>query len=676
MFRVSSRSMVPGTQLIRMETGVFLAIDIRLCILRNNLCFMMASFWSLVSHEHERQLAKRMNKAKHDNPSPFSGIGLFPLLALAGLAPSMVLEAAIAPQDSGHPNVVTFSPEQPDDGVFNQPVLQRVNGQDLIYYEFADATNQRRGIRSRDLDGVLVHEVLLPSYSDNTGFFAVAQDGTIYATEERSGIERIQVYTLSGGVYTEGASIGPDGPGGDNFSNQLLTYGRIAVSPVSGNVFVNPNLRLNAAEPGVLRVYQSDGTFITTIDTNGILAPTLEGGVRDHFLVPGHDGTGELWVRGHYGGGTVTGNRSQWFKVFDENGTFIRLFDVGSTTYGVVKEDLLYTGNDLTMHPLTAESAPGNDIGYIPASISVGDFLGRTSDRRIVGVTGDGDDAVIRVYPYPVFRTFNPDDQNAVPNPIVSLIEQRPGTTILDIDYRIEDADDTTVETAALAFPDGNASVLNALPLVTFADGTESNLGPGMAANTRHRISWNAGNDWNLDFGDISVMILARDSRTYWFDVHLIDIPADGARPAVTISRNPLQEYDFTQQWLWLIATADPSISVIGGLIYGVGGSYDGVQLTDSSGNSTENGRAFLLARDNLRVATPAEVTRAKEGATAGFIVRLDPPSRLYTTGRPNNPLPYEINEYGVESRTFVTGGWDYGAGSANLWHVVPISAP
>ena len=230
--------------------------------------------------------------------------------------------------------------------------------------------------------------------------------------------------------------------------------------------------------------------------------------------------------------------------------------------------------------------------------------------------------------------------------------------------------------TAALAFPDGNQNILNALPLTTFSEGTESNLGAGMTTNTGHRISWNAGVDWNVDFGSISVMILARDSRAHYFDVHLVDIPADGERPALTISRNMLEEYDFTMQWFWLIATSDPSISITDGIIFGQGGTYDGQQLTDSQGVSTPEGRAFLLERDGLRVATAAEIVRAREGATPGFTVQLIPPDRILSINPSNNSriLPQRINEYGIESWSSSVGIFSYSPTSSNLWHVVPIA--
>ena len=129
-----------------------------------------------------------------------------------------------------------------------------------------------------------------------------------------------------------------------------------------------------------------------------------------------------------------------------------------------------------------------------------------------------------------------------------------------------------------------------------------------------------------------------------------------------------MDEYDFTMQWLWLMATGDPSISNVDGILFGVGGNYDSVQLTDSQGKSTDEGRNFLLERDGLRIATPSEITRAREGATPGFRVTLTPPQRIVNSqGR---AMPNQINEYGIESQN--SSQW--APTSTSQWHVVQIA--
>ena len=48
---------------------------------------------------------------------------------------------------------------------------------------------------------------------------------------------------------------------------------------------------------------------------------------------------------------------------------------------------------------------------------------------------------------------------NVPPTPVVLSAVQRPGTTFMDIDYRVNDPDDATVQTAALAFVNGGTSL-------------------------------------------------------------------------------------------------------------------------------------------------------------------------------------------------------------------------
>lgn len=223
----------------------------------------------------------------------------------------------------------------------------------------------------------------------------------------------------------------------------------------------------------------------------------------------------------------------------------------------------------------------------------------------------------------------------------------------MDIDYRVDDLNDPTVTTALLPFANGVASLTNVLPLNTFLEGTGSRVGTNQPANQVQRVTWDAGADWNVDFGTLRVMALARDSRSRWFDVHLVEIPADGTRPAVAISRNPLRESDFLAQFLWLVARKDPSVRLEGGVLFGTTGADDGVILANGA-TSTAAGREFLLKRDGLRTATTAEVTRAREGATPGFEVKLDPPLQM-TRNTPAGSFPNKINEFGVESGSIGT---------------------
>jgi hypothetical protein len=61
---------------------------------------------------------------------------------------------------------------------------------------------------------------------------------------------------------------------------------------------------------------------------------------------------------------------------------------------------------------------------------------------------------------------------NIAPTVVIQSAAMRPGTTLMDVVYRVNDPDDATVKTRALAFVDGGRSFANVLKPVTFVEGT------------------------------------------------------------------------------------------------------------------------------------------------------------------------------------------------------------
>ena len=57
---------------------------------------------------------------------------------------------------------------------------------------------------------------------------------------------------------------------------------------------------------------------------------------------------------------------------------------------------------------------------------------------------------------------------NTAPTVVIQSAAMRPGTTLMDVVYRVNDPDDATVKTRALAFVDGVCSFANVLKPVTF----------------------------------------------------------------------------------------------------------------------------------------------------------------------------------------------------------------
>lgn len=143
-------------------------------------------------------------------------------------------------------------------------------------------------------------------------------------------------------------------------------------------------------------------------------------------------------------------------------------------------------------------------------------------------------------------------------------------------------------------------------------EGTGSNLGTNVPTGTKLHLTWNMGADWSIDFGQIQVEVLAKDSRNL-LGFHWITLPSDGTNAAIQISSAPVPESELLSVWYWLIATDQSGMSFAGGSITGVGGDYDGQLLTSDAGTTTA-GRNFAYSQMGVRAITQAEIDRANAG--------------------------------------------------------------
>ena len=249
------------------------------------------------------------------------------------------------------------------------------------------------------------------------------------------------------------------------------------------------------------------------------------------------------------------------------------------------------------------------------------------------------------------YRTVGLPARNAPPLPVVYRAAQRPGTTIMDIDYAVQDTDSTNVAVAALAFVDGNNTLDDLLRMSTFADGTESNINCTISANEKKRLSWNVAADWSTELGQVKIEILARD-RVGVLDVHYITIPSNGPDPELTISRSPVTDSDVLSYWYWLIATGDAAVNLVTGSVYGTTGGYSGKTLASGS-TTTADGYAFIFEQMNVRQATTNEITRAREATTPGSVTTWAP---RFTVGP--GILPKKLNEYGFDTGFSASSRW------------------
>jgi hypothetical protein len=212
---------------------------------------------------------------------------------------------------------------------------------------------------------------------------------------------------------------------------------------------------------------------------------------------------------------------------------------------------------------------------------------------------------------------------NTAPTVVIQSAQMRPGTTLMDVVYRVNDPDDVTVKTCALAFVDGVRSFANVIRPVTFVEGTAAKLGDAIPANVDHTLTWDVATDWDIDLGQVKFEVLAMDGRGL-LSLDWISIPAAGTNPPVSISKNTPEEQHKLDALFWLYSIGDPSMTLSGGSLTGssASGVFSGLKL--AVGSSTKSYAApFLFKAMNLAVAEPVDVvtaTAARAGQGVGWL--------------------------------------------------------
>ncbi len=220
---------------------------------------------------------------------------------------------------------------------------------------------------------------------------------------------------------------------------------------------------------------------------------------------------------------------------------------------------------------------------------------------------------------------------NAPPQVVIVSATMRAGTTFMDVIFRVNDTDDTTVKVRALAFKDGVRSFANVIRPVTFVEGTADKIGDAIPANANHALTWDVATDWNIDLGYAKFEILAMDGRGL-LSFDWITIPAAGGQPALTLSLNAPTDSQVLDALFWQYAAGDPGITVTNGVLSGSpsSGVFAGVPLV--SGSSVQvYAPTYILKQLNLDVAASADMSYSGNTARAG----LGDVSKWHATSRP-----------------------------------------
>jgi hypothetical protein len=209
---------------------------------------------------------------------------------------------------------------------------------------------------------------------------------------------------------------------------------------------------------------------------------------------------------------------------------------------------------------------------------------------------------------------------NTAPTPVVVSATMRPGTTLMDVVYRVNDPDDATVKVRALAFINGERSFAKVIRPVTFLEGTAVNVGDAITTNAEHTLTWDVAADWSIDVGQLKFEILALDGRgLLQFD--WITIPAAASQPALTISKDTPADNKVLDALFWQYASGDTGLSLASGVLSGTSASGEFLGLRLASGNGPAfYGAPYVFKKMNLDPASAEEVTYANVTARAGLL--------------------------------------------------------
>lgn len=239
-------------------------------------------------------------------------------------------------------------------------------------------------------------------------------------------------------------------------------------------------------------------------------------------------------------------------QIFTPNGEWVRKMNIsGTLSYG--GDGLIYLGSSGVF------SGVGEGLKYW--------WLGNSAIETAEGdILANYSGTSARIWKR-TYRTVHSEPSNALPLPSILSQKRRPGTSLVDVEYTVKDADNSTVQTAALAFKNGGNSLTDVIPITSFAEGTANKLGTNIATGQTHKFTWDVSRDWSTDFGEVQLEMLAKDGRGL-LNLDFIQIPATGNLTALKISRSPLNDNDFLSVWYYLIASSNNKVRLINGEVY------------------------------------------------------------------------------------------------------------
>ena len=439
--------------------------------------------------------------------------------------------------------------------------------------------------------------------------------------------------------------------------NLLRQWGTNSLASPYG-VAVGPDALIYVADSGNnrIQVFDSAGNYVRQWGQLGSAGGEFNG-VYD--VAVGPDGT--VYAADH---------ENIRVQRFAATGEFIRQYQTTGSwnpkAISVAPDGLVFAADSGAL-PSGRIFSPELDLFYTFAPGNYAHGASYSPDGQLLYVLTDTE---IRVY-HRAYRTFGTTPPNAIPLPTIYSVAQRSSNTWVDIDFAVVDPDNTNLTAAAIGFVDGRQDLRAAILMTNYVEGTGAILLSNIVAGQTYRLTWNAGTDWQTNFGNLKINILAKDNRNL-IDFHFLTLPSNSTygvtyTNTLTISRSPLQDPDFLGVWTWLLARGDTNVVLQpGGDVRGNQGSYSNVLLAYTPVTNTLTtvaGRSLIFSLLNVREATTDEVYRAKIGTT-GRVTQWTPRNQV-------GNLPLKINEFGFDTGLFTT---NLSQQVTNAWWVVPLS--
>ena len=468
---------------------------------------------------------------------------------------------------------------------------------------------------------------------------------------------------------------------------------RLAVGP-EGRVYISYSNTYDEATQtnidGWIEVYSAAGALQATI--TGADVPSV-GNFYPYYVLPGPGG---IFAISHGSGTAVFGSDLQhyrdtgsiggsqargWTQALD--GGFVT-FDV-SNNFSASNSQVFRRVRDASGTLLESESFTFGDIlsddewlvaGYSLVVDVYNSFPGYFADELIFSVDGTllSRGEVDGPYDRPTFENSQvaatrrayrtKGDANAIPLPRIVSVAQVPDTTLVNITYRVEDADNETVTVGILASLTDGEGQTSRLPLATLVNDTAANLGAAVPTNTELTVTWDAGVDWGAAFGDVSFDIYVNDGRPL-LGFHMLTLPL--AEGDLSISRSPVNDLELKEAVYYLWATNQGVRLDADNQLVGQGGVFEGVLLGTPEAPVTAASRSLVFYQLGLQEASAAQVQAARNGFDADTVYQFTPKNPISGDLLNGRQLPSSVNELGFDSVYF-----DAESNYDPKWWVVP----